>query len=226
MSEQAALLKKALIQGVSERYAAELAASEKNVVCSKAHLQKMSEILGVDVTEKANKWKFTVAAILIAAALALCCLTAYAYRDEIRDFFVRIFEEYIVLEFPGEQAPGGIEENYKVGYVPEGYTLATEIVDETKTYIQWQNLNEDSLIFKQRSLNAEFRFDEDYVMQNVITHHDLEILCLYYDNYAYYTWNDGRYALSIYDSCLGLTAEEIIKMIDSIYADSQNQQSH
>lgn len=226
MSEQAALLKKALIQGVSERYAAELAASEKNVVCSKAHLQKMSELLGVDVTAKANKWKITVAAILIAAALALCCLTAYAYRDEIRDFFVRIFEEYIVLEFPGEQVPGGIEENYKVGYVPEGYTLATEIADNMQTYNEWKNSEARSLIFTQISMNAEFRFDEDYVMQNVIMYHDLEILAIYYDDHAYYIWNDGRYGMYIYDSCLGLTTEEIIKMIDSIYADSQNQQSH
>lgn len=221
MSEQAALLKKALIQGVSERYAAELAASEKNVVCSKAHLQKMSEILGVDVTEKANKWKITVAAILIAAALALCCLTAYAYRDEIRDFFVRIFEEYIVLEFPGEQAPGGIEENYKVGYVPEGYTLATEIADNMQTYYEWESPDGQSLSFAQATLNAEFHFDNECSDFTVISYCGVEIFCVNHEESISYTWNDGKYILDIHDRAR-LPVEEIFKIIDSINTNTQN----
>ena len=41
---------------------------------------------------------------IMAATLAIGSLTVYAYREQIREFFIRVYEEYIVIEFKGEIA--------------------------------------------------------------------------------------------------------------------------
>ena len=213
----AVLLKRAIIEGVSERYDIELAQSKENVACSQAHYQKMSEILGFDArkSQKQHNRKIIAAAIILAATLAIGSLTVYAYREQIREFFIRVYEEYIVLEFRGEQVQGGVSEHYQVGYVPEGYTLTKNELTKMETYYEWQNDKGHILYFNQRSLNTEFRFDAENSISDYIEHNGLQIMRVQHQDYVSYTWNDGKYALDIHD-CSKLTLEEIFKMIESI----------
>lgn len=215
--EQATLLKRALIQGVSERYNAELAESKKSVACSQAHLLKMSEILGFDVqkAQRARRRKRVAAAIILAAALAIGSLTAYGYREQIRDFFIQIYEEYIVLVFPGEQQTEVLTEHYKVGYVPDGYTLANEEYGPMRTHYEWRSENGQLISFSQLLLSAEFRYHFEQENATTIEHEDLEIYCVQFENATSYTWNDGKYAMDILDYS-ELPVEEILKIIDSV----------
>ena len=216
--EQATLLKRALIQGVSERYDAELAESKKSVACSQAHLLKMSEILGFDVQKspRARRRKRVAAAIILAAALAIGSLTAYGYREQIREFFIRVFEEYIVLEFKGEQVQGGVSERYRINYFPEGYMLTMEEFSEAYTKYEWSNEKGQTLSFSQRSLNTEFRYDAEYGSYTVIEHNGLQIWYKKGRDSMSYLWSDGKYAMYIFDRT-ELPLDEICKMIDSIY---------
>lgn len=217
--EQATLLKRALIQGVSERYDAELAESKKSVACSQAHLLKMSEILGFDVqkVQRARRRKRVAAAIILAAALAIGTLTVCANRDQIRDFFIQIYEEYIVMVFPGEQQTEVLTEHYKVGYVPDGYKLSMEHKDSFSTKCEWQNEDGLTITFLQMSLNSELRYDGEHGSSAIIEHNGLEIYCRIDEDFASYTWNDGMYVYDIYDRTI-LPVEEILKMIDSVSA--------
>ena len=214
----AVLLKRAIIEGVSERYDIELAQSKENVACSQAHYQKMSEILGFDArkSQKQHNHKIIAAAIILAATLAIGSLTVYAYREQIREFFIRVYEEYIVLEFKGEQVQGGVSEHYQVGYVPEGYTLTKEERSGMHTKYEWTNGEGETLTFSQISLNTEFREDAEYSSYTIIEHNGTQIWCTQYRDAVSYLWNDGRYVITIFDQTM-LPLEEIFKMIDSIY---------
>ncbi|MBQ5793967.1 MAG: DUF4367 domain-containing protein [Clostridia bacterium] len=213
----AVLLKRAIIEGVSERYDIELAQSKENVASSQAHYQKMSEILGFDArkSQKQHNHKIIAAAIILAATLAIGSLTVYAYREQIREFFIRVYEEYIVLEFKGEQVQGGVSEHYQVGYVPEGYTLKKEERSGMHTKYEWQNAEGHILYFEQMSLNVEFRYNNEQGEAIVVGQNGFQIFCVQYKDAISYTWNDGKYAMHIYDDSM-LALEEILKMIDSI----------
>lgn len=223
MSDSAALLKKALITGVSQRYAKELSRSPRDAACSPEHLQKMSDILGYDVRAAAvvRKRKLVFAALVLAAALAIGALTAYANRGLIRDFFIQFVEDGITLEFPGEQAPAIIAEQYIVDYVPPGFTLTKEEKLEALFSYDWTNEQGQMLRFTQNNLNVLYGFDSKYGESNIITHGGLQIYCMHYEECDYYVWNDGKYAMNIYDNS-GLPLEEIINIIDSISTQSED----
>ena len=217
MQDQAALLKRAIIQGVSERYERELCACQAQVRCSDAHMEKMSEILGVDVRSinKRSTRKVVIAALLLAAALAIGSLTVYANREKIRDLFIQIFEEYISLEFSGEQPPAHITEFYEIGYLPPNYILSVKEISSTGTYYVWTNESDQSITFCQTLLNTDIRCDADVADIRIINHGDLEIHLIQYDNVSYYVWNDGKYVMDIYDQS-DLAIDEIMKIIDGI----------
>lgn len=213
----AVLLKRAIIEGVNERYDIELAQSKVNVASSQAHYQKMSEILGFDArkSQKQHNHKIIAAAIILAATLAIGSLTVYAYREQIRELFIRVYEEYIVLEFKGEQVQGGVSEHYRVGYVPEGYTLTKEERSGMHTKYEWTNGEGETLTFSQRSLNTEFRYDAAYGSYTTVEHNGLQIWCKQGRDMMSYMWNDGKYAMSVIDRTM-LPMDEIFKIIDSI----------
>lgn len=223
MSDSATLLKKALIAGVSQRYAKELSKSHRDVACSPEHLQKMSDILGYDVRAAAvvRKRKLVFAALVLAAALAIGALIAYANRGPIRDFFIQVVEGGIMLEFPGEQAPAIIAEQYTLDYVPPGFTLTKEENLEAQFSYEWTNEQGQMLRFRQGRLDVLYGFDTQYGESSVITHGELQIYCMHYEECDYYVWNDGKYAMSIYDKS-GLPLEEILNIIDSISTQSED----
>ncbi|MBR5601394.1 MAG: hypothetical protein IKW24_02070, partial [Clostridia bacterium] len=168
MSDSATLLKKALIAGVSQRYAKELSKSHRDVACSPEHLQKMSDILGYDVRAAAvaRKRKLVFAALVLAAALAIGALIAFANRGPIRDFFIQVVEGGIILEFPGEQPPAELAELYTVDYVPPGYTLTKVEKYDVKISYEWTNEQGQMLHFGQGTLDVLYGFDSQYGESN------------------------------------------------------------
>ena len=223
MSESAILLKNALITGVSQRYALELSQSQQNAACSPEHIQKMSDLLGYDVqaAAKARKRKLVIAALILAAALVVGSLTAYANRDAIREFFVQVFDDCITLEFPGEQPSAGVTEYYAVGYVPPGYTLTKVAKNDMRIRYDWTNTQGQTILFTQGIINVLYGFDPEYGESRIIEHGNMQIYCRVHEGAVSYIWNDGKYALDIYDAT-GLSLEEILKIIDSVHIESES----
>jgi len=149
------LLGKVLLEALSEKYDEELKQCKKYDSCSDEHLEKMSEILGFDVTRNrpvSRSRKKMWVAILIAAALLLMGCTAYVYRKEIKGFVMEIYKEYAKVNFSDvdlDNVPRTVEDKYTLGYVPEGYELVEEIADFSFVYQRFNNNAGEIVIFTQ-----------------------------------------------------------------------------
>ncbi len=211
------LLKSAILEGVDAKYKKILANSKVDATCTDAHHQKLDVILGFDTrwVHKRHKSKTIVTVILIAAIIGIACLTTYAYRNQIRELFLQIFDDAILLEYPGEQPTGPVVEIYQVTYIPDGYEIIKEQEDLMGVYREWHDASGNLIIFRQMPINSLIGIDGEEGSSSLIQHGELQIYCREKNGIHRYFWNDGKYAMNIVDEG-GHSLDVILKMIDSI----------
>lgn len=220
MINQRDTLKKALFEAMSEKYENELSNidSEQKIICSKKHYLKLSAILGFKVTQ--NK-KFSVRLLIgiLIAALILTGCTAYVYRNEIKEFFVEIYEKHIWVTYDDDSKTTMRYEAltpYQVAYIPDGYELVNESITPLDVFYEWQDLNGDVITFQQTVFDgADFYFDAEHGNTEIINYEQYKIYCRIFDNIYYYIWNDGNYVLTL-DSTVQLSNDELFKIIKGI----------
>lgn len=214
------LFKKALSEAMAQKYDEELAECEENAVCSQKHYDKMQKIIGRNVYRPKKKLsKKALIAIIVAAALLLTgCTVAYIYRDEIRDFVEEIYDEFIKLTYDDEeQNPvGGIQEQYELSYVPEGYEKTREKITPIYTHYEYENVDGEKITFRQNLLDdTNFRLDSEHGDTIIFTYGEFDIYCRVFETSYHYIWNDGKYALNINSTAL-IDDNELIKIIENI----------
>ena len=221
-NEDRKILGKVLLEALSEKYDEELKQCKRYGPCSDEHLEKMSEILGFDVTRKKTVFrsrKKLWVAILIAAALLLMGCTAYVYREEIKGFVMDIYKEYADVNFSDvnfENAPKTIEDKYTLGYVPEGYELVEEIADFGITYQKFRNEAGEFVIFTQSLLDENgFGIDTERGTIEIVEYGGHEMLIKTAETIKVFIWNDGKYELSI-EVPVSIANEEALQIIDKI----------
>jgi hypothetical protein len=168
-------LVEAISEGLVLKYEDEMSTIEKHPRCSKRHYKKMSEILGFKVKAPRRINKKGMAAILLAAALLLTGCAVF--KNEIRDFFVEVYETFVKVTFDnGKDDEQIISEAYELTYMLEGYEQTETIVNPAIVRYEYRNSEEHVIIFTplcadgSSVLGGAFVFGEEaiFVYGNII----------------------------------------------------------
>lgn len=215
------LFRKALSEAMINKFEIELKQCPTHVTCSAEHYEKISSIIGVDVTKQQRSWntkKRSLIAILIAAAILLTGCTVYVYRNEIREFIEDVYENFIGVTFDEDRIGEGatITEQYIVSYVPEGYELINEVSNPLFVLYEWTNKDGETLSFEQMLLDGSgFWLDNEEGSKKIVEHGGYEIYYKQSDLSHHYIWNDGKYAMTL-NSSVQLSDDDLIKILNSV----------
>ena len=218
MTKERDMLKSALLDALSEKYDKDLSKAEGDISCSKKHYSKLSNILGVSVGSARRFSKRLLAAILVAVFLLTGC-TVYAYRTEIKEFFVEIYEKYIRVTYDTDANTvmgKSIEKVYKATYIPEGYELVEESNTSLHVYYKWTDLNGNSITLQQKDLDiTSFLLDAESGDMKIVNCSNFKVYCRFIDNSYHYIWHDEYYALTL-KSTVQLDKDKLTEMINGI----------
>jgi hypothetical protein len=212
------LFAQAVAEGLVEKYDAQIATIDENVVCSKRHNRRMQRILEGKSPTNGRISKKTIGAILLAAALLLTGCTAYVFRNEIRDFFVKAYDSFVKVTFDPEQQGDkeSIEVIYRLAYVMDGYELVNEESTSIDVIYEYRNSAGNTLTFEQYLLDGtNFILDSEH---GNAEQQEIEGYRLYYkyDGQQYfYIWNDGTYAMTL-TSNTEITNDDLINLLNGI----------
>ena len=201
MSEERALFRRALCEGLARKYEEALAAYPEPIPCSEEHLRKMTAIIESHTRSvKQAKYKRKLTALLLAAALLLLtACAAYAYRGEIKEILVKMQEEYIGLCYdePESISDEKITVSYTLGYVPEGYELIDTASLPAIERATWKNSVGDYFILEQSIWDGTtYSVDSEIGKSTII---DCNGRKVYYriTQLHTYIWNNGTYSFKL-----------------------------
>ena len=192
--------------------------------CSNEHFEKVSKIIGVNVSktrEYKKMSKRTVVALILAAALLLSsCIAVYAYRNEIRGFVEKIYEKYIAVSFEDgnnlQDNNSEISKVYTLSYLPDGYIVTNEKITPLSTFYELENNDGLAMTFTQKNpRNAQFWLDVEHGESVEIATENFDIYCRAIDDSYHYIWNDGEYAMLL-TSDVELPQEELLQIIEGV----------
>ena len=212
------LFAQAVAEGLVEKYDAQIATIDENVVCSTRHTKRMKQILAGQTPTHNRISKKTIGAILLAAALLLTGCTAYVFRNEIRDFFVKAYDSFVKVTFDPEQqgGKGSIEVAYHLSYVMEGYELVSEEAASTDIIYEYKNLAGNMLTFGQYLLDGtNVILDSEHGYAEMREVKDYRVYYKFDGLQHIYIWNDGLYALMLISST-ELSHEDLINLLNGI----------
>lgn len=218
MTKERDMLKSALLDALSGKYDEELSKSEGDISCSKKHYSKLSNILGVSVGGARRFSKRLLAAILVAVFLLTGC-TVYAYRTEIKEFFVEIYEKYIRVTYDTDANTvmgKSIEKVYKANYIPEGYELVEEVNTQVDVSYKWKDKNGNIITLQQKILDGtDFYVDAEHGLTESINCNKYKVYCRFIDNSYHYIWNNEKYVFAL-ESKIELDNDVLSKIIAGI----------
>ena len=220
MTDQRDMFKKALLQAMSEKYEDELSAvdSEINAVCSKKHYLKLSNIFGFNVRCGKRFSKRLLIGILVAALLLTGC-SAYVYRDEIKGFFIEVYEKNIrgTYDTDSKSTMGdNIIKPYQASYIPEGYELVKQTQNPLLVHYEWHDENGNIITMQQSILDGNyFYIDAENGYSKVEKFEPYDVYVKQFNNSCLYVWSDGNYVLQLHSS-IELSNDELFKIIKGI----------
>ena len=212
------LFKQAVAEGFSNKIDSIASSYTEEIVCSEQHEIAMRTIIHGKIGEKTAKSLKTkrIIAILIAAALLLTSC-GIIFRNEIRDIFESIYDFFVAVSYTEEDSDGEtIEEIYKLGYVPEGYSLEKEITTPVFIRYKFTNQNGDYLWFEQTLIDGtDFVVDSESGYTKILDVENYEIYYRSTDKKHFYIWNDGKYSIKL-SSSTELSNDIIISVVKGI----------
>lgn len=220
MINQRDTFKKALFEAMSEKYDNELSNidSEQKIICSKKHYLKLSAIFGFKVNQNKKYFVRILVGILIAALILTGC-TAYVYRNEIKEFFVEIYEKHISVTYDNDNKTTMSNDELipcQCTYIPEGYELVNESNNSLYISYRWQDVNGNLITLQQSTFDGTDMFlDAEHGDTEIINNEQYEVYFRRFDNSYHYIWNDGNYAFRLI-STVQLDSDELFKIIKGI----------
>ena len=209
------LFKQAISEGLSQKFDSVVNSYTDEIVCSEKHNIAMRTIVyGKANTRRAWSPKMKrIIAILVAAALLLTSC-GIIFRNEIREIIDELFVKYV---YSGdENSVDTIEEVYKLGYLPKGYSLKHELIRPIGTQYEFKNENGDFIWFEQRVWDGtDFTINSERGYSKIVEIEYYNVYYRYTETYHCYIWNDGKYSLSL-RSNQNLSTEEIELIIREI----------
>lgn len=154
-----------------------------------------------------------VAALVVSLLIASMMLTAFIAREQIFDFFVKIFDDRTQLSTNPENNEL-ITQIYSPKYMPAGYVLEKKI-NSTNVYIElWQNGNIRIKFFQRCSQNNDIFVDDEYGNYQVIKSEGLLLYYLERNDTQTVIWNYDGYNFQL-DCPSEVDWDIIIKIITS-----------
>ena len=154
-----------------------------------------------------------VAALVVSLLIASMMLTAFIAREQIFDFFVKIFDDRTQLSTNPENNEL-ITQIYSPKYMPSGYILEKKI-NSTNVYIElWQNGNIRIKFFQRCSQNNDIFVDDEYGNYREIKTEGLLLYYLERNDTQTVIWNHDGYNFQL-DCPSELDWETIIKILTS-----------
>lgn len=222
-TENLKLFRQALIEATNEKTQKILDNYPGKVFFSKQHKRAMRQILNKGgktvAVDHRRAWgrKQIIAALVAAILLMFGGLTVYAYRNEIVNFAVKVFDSFTKVQYSDSETdmPDTIEEVRVPTYVPEGYELKVYDTGLTRIQLKWENSEEKFIHFEQSIIESIYNFDNENSSFDELTIGDYRIYTVRYDQINIYLWHDGKYMYTINCSD-NLLFEEISQMILSV----------
>ena len=220
MIDERDMFKKALAEAMFQKYDCELAKAnnEIDISCSKRHYLRLSAILGFNVGNAKRFSKRLLAAILAAALLLTGC-TVYAYRTEIKEFFVEIYEKHIRVTYDTDKnnlMGKNITKAYRATYIPEGYELVEEVNTKVDVSYKWKDLNGNIIILQQKVFDGTgFFVDAEQGNTCIINCEQYEVYCRVIDVLYYYIWTNQDYVFTL-TSTTQLSNNKLLEIINGI----------
>lgn len=162
-----------------------------------------------------------VAAALIAACLALATTvcSVKALREPVFGFFIEIYETFSRVNFQkdgsGESDPNLIEQYYTPQFIPDGFTLVSEVRYDIMAKYEYCDSDGRDISFEQSLRNTSIVIDTEGTIVEDVTVND--IAAIYYQNKGYdnLIWSDKGYVFTLsIPSALGKS--EILRMAESV----------
>ena len=141
--KQLNLIKSALLAVEKLEIQAFEALPEVRMVHSEEYNRNIATLM--QKTTPVSKWSAKkIATVLIAATLIFALsITAFAFRESIKEFFVEIYEDFAKITADEneneEPLPTKIENVYTVHAIPEGYVSIIDTADDTMVQQGWMN---------------------------------------------------------------------------------------
>ena len=156
-------------------------------------------------------------ALLVAAVIIVTSITACVYREEIKSFFVGMFDTHARFEHEEENA-NIIETVYFPSYIPNEYTKDKTIYNNGMTYLRYKYDNLELIYNQYPKSNYSGNLDTEGAEYDIITVGDQQIHRTYKKNTFSMIWETERYVfgLTCHDS---IPWEEIERIILSIEAE-------
>ncbi len=194
---------------------------------SKNFEKKMSKMLKSEnslyhkvTLTKARKVICILVAILI---LLLSSLSVGAVREFIADFFVKSYSDHDTLTAMlenKENYPTEIKEYYEIGYVPKGYTLASEDMTNIFIHCIYADKSGNDIVFSQETTSIfNWNIDNEHSKKHMETRNGQEYV-VYISEYEYIEmpritifWNNGKYIFSL---SANLPKETMFDLCDSL----------
>ena len=159
-------------------------------------------------------------ALLVAAVIIVMSITACVYREEIRDFFVGLFDDHAQFEI-GETESKLIERYYFPAYILEGYSEDERCkISESLVYMIYTNGTHEIGYFQTTTSGYHGSLDTQGAEYNVISIGEYTVHRTYKNNTYSMIWETERYVfgLTCHDS---IGWEEIERIILSIKAEDE-----
>lgn len=160
----------------------------------------------------------------IVAFLVTFCITMYwgvvtgnAQWTNLYETIKTIWDDFFLLSY-FDKTDQKVWIVYEPEYMPEGYELVKEIENDYGKIFVYQKDNL-RIQLQQRSVRtgSEFLVDSDFIKEDVIKHHGMEIFVYCYADRgicAYYEYLESIFMISAYEPNHELNTEEIIKIYE------------
>ena len=157
------LFKQAISDGLSKKFDSVVNSYTDEIVCSEQHNLAMRTIVygKADAKRTWSPKMKRIVAILVAAALLLTSC-GIIFRNEIREIFEDVCDFFVAITYTKDNSYNTvIGEVYKLGYLPEGYSLSIENIRPLRVKYEFTNKNGDYIWFEQKTVDGT-----DFVVDN------------------------------------------------------------
>ena len=214
--EDRELLVKAFEEAICNQFDKVIAESKATGECSEQHKARMKAIIeeaNAAQTKRINRTKLIAA--LVAAALLLTGCTLYVLRNKIKCFIEYIYGTHVCVEKDNGPRMGYITEVYSLSYVPHGYKLIDESINEVHVFYHWEKLEGEWLQFIQEPVEGKIFVDTNDGYSEILEYANIIV---YYRkseeayNYCWYYEKSGFLLISSEE----ITKDELIKLLNGM----------